>query len=110
MSALLAPMEVLTLNTKTFVLFCFLTRKCKQDFADSLNGIQTVTRDFLNRINNMFPHQLTFHLTCESQREQMERIKTSCTNLSRDVENKFQVYLDNVGNKVSVWIPYVCVF
>lgn len=77
------------------------TRKCKEDFTHSLDGIQTVTRDFLNKINNLFPHQLTFHLTCESQQEQMEKIRNSCTNLSRDVENKFQLYLDNVGNKVA---------
>ncbi|XP_040897020.1 plasmalemma vesicle associated protein b [Toxotes jaculatrix] len=77
------------------------TRKCKEDFAQSLDGITTVTRDFLNRINNLFPHQLTFHLTCDSQQEQMEKIRNSCTNLSKDVENKFQVYLDNVGNKVA---------
>lgn len=77
------------------------TKKCKEDFAHSLDGITTVTRDFLNRINNLFPHQLTFHLTCDSQQEQMEKIRNSCTNLSRDVENKFQLYLDKVGNKVS---------
>ncbi|XP_034439071.1 plasmalemma vesicle associated protein b [Hippoglossus hippoglossus] len=77
------------------------TRKCKEDFAKSLDGIMTVTRDFLNRINNLFPQQLTFHLTCDSQHEQMEKIRNSCTNLSRDVENKFQIYLDKVGNKVS---------
>ncbi|KAM6921966.1 plasmalemma vesicle associated protein b [Xenentodon cancila] len=77
------------------------TRKCKEDFVHSLDGIQTVTRDFLNRINNLFPHQMTFYLTCNGQREQMETIRNSCTNLSRDVENKFQLYLDNVGNKVA---------
>ncbi|XP_070817245.1 plasmalemma vesicle associated protein b [Chaetodon trifascialis] len=77
------------------------TRKCKEDFAHSLDGIKMVTRDFLNRINNLFPHQLTFHLTCDSQQEQMEKIRNSCTNLSRDVENKFQLYLDKVGNKVA---------
>lgn len=77
------------------------TRKCKEDFAHSLDGIQTVTKDFLDRINNLFPHQMTFHLTCDSQMERMEKIRNSCTNLSKDVENKFQVYLDNVGRKVS---------
>ncbi|XP_071769565.2 plasmalemma vesicle associated protein b [Centroberyx gerrardi] len=77
------------------------TRKCKEDFSHSLEGIQTVTSDFLTRINNLFPHQLTFHLTCEKQQEQMEKIRSSCTNLSRDVEDKFQKYLDNVGNKVA---------
>ncbi|KAM4629409.1 plasmalemma vesicle associated protein b [Polymixia lowei] len=77
------------------------TRKCKEDFASSLEGIQTVTSGFLARINSLFPHQLTFHLTCEKQQEQMERIRNGCTNLSRDVEDKFQKYLDNVGDKVA---------
>ncbi|TNM88290.1 hypothetical protein fugu_006511 [Takifugu bimaculatus] len=77
------------------------TRKCKEDFAHSLDGIKTVTRDFLNRITNLFPHSMTFHLTCDSQREQLEKIRSSCTNLSKDVENKFQVYLDKVGDKVA---------
>lgn len=87
-------------------LFFFKSRKCKEDFAHSLDGIKTVTRDFLNRITNLFPHQLTFHLTCDSQREQLEKIRSSCTNLSKDVENKFQVYLDKVGDKVGAdWFP-----
>ncbi|KAG8003155.1 Plasmalemma vesicle-associated protein, partial [Nibea albiflora] len=77
------------------------TRKCKEDFANSLDGIKTVTREFLNKINNLFPHQLTFHLTCDRQQEQMEKIRNNCTNLSRDVENKFQLYLDRVGNRVA---------
>ncbi|XP_058493479.1 plasmalemma vesicle associated protein b [Solea solea] len=96
--------DVITLRRDNTVLkeqLSTYTRKCKEDFAQSLDGISAVARDFLNRINNLFPHQLTFHLTCNSQQEQMEKIKNSCTNLSRDVENKFQVYLDNVGNKVA---------
>lgn len=78
-----------------------LSRKCKEDFAHSLDGINTVTRDFLSKINTMFPHQLTFHLTCQSQQDYMEKMRNSCTNLSRDVENKFQHYLNRVGDKVS---------
>ncbi|XP_034063919.1 plasmalemma vesicle associated protein b [Gymnodraco acuticeps] len=77
------------------------TRKCKEDFAHSLDGIKKVTSDFLTKINNLFPHQLTFHLTCDRQQEQMEKIRNKCTNLSKDVENKFQLYLDNVGSKVA---------
>lgn len=77
------------------------TRKCKEDFTQSLDGIKTVTSEFLNKINNLFPHQLTFHLSCASQTEKMEKIRNSCTNLSTDVENKFQIYLDRVGDKVS---------
>uniref|UniRef100_A0A7N9AUQ3 Plasmalemma vesicle associated protein b n=1 Tax=Mastacembelus armatus TaxID=205130 RepID=A0A7N9AUQ3_9TELE len=77
------------------------TGKCKEDFSESLAGIKTVTREFLNQINTIFPHDMTFYLTCESQKGQMEKIRNSCSNLSRDVENKFQLYLDNVGKKVS---------
>lgn len=90
-----------TENTMLMEQLTTYTRKCKEDFAQSLDGIKTVTSGFLNKINNLFPHQLTFHLTCDSQQEQMEKIRNSCTNLSRDVENKFQMYLDNVGNKVA---------
>uniref|UniRef100_A0A3B5LVE3 Plasmalemma vesicle associated protein b n=1 Tax=Xiphophorus couchianus TaxID=32473 RepID=A0A3B5LVE3_9TELE len=75
-------------------------KKCKEDFVQALSGIQTVTTKFLNKIDNLFPHSLTFHLTCKSQKEQLETIKSNCTNLSRDVENKFQPYLDHVGEKV----------
>uniref|UniRef100_A0A8C6UYR9 Plasmalemma vesicle associated protein b n=1 Tax=Neogobius melanostomus TaxID=47308 RepID=A0A8C6UYR9_9GOBI len=77
------------------------SRKCKEDFAHSLDGIKAVTSEFLNKINNMFPHQLTFHLSCSSQAEQMEKIRNNCTNLSNDVENKFQIYLNRVGDKVA---------
>lgn len=87
--------------TSVFIYFFFpVPRKCKEDFAHSLDGIKTVTGEFLKKINNLFPHQLTFHLTCERQREEIDRIRTSCTNLSKDVENKFQAYLDKVGDKV----------
>lgn len=63
-----------------------------------------MTRDFLNRIDTVFPHQMTFHLSCEKQREEMEKIRSSCTNLSKDVENRFQVYLDKVGDKVGLLV------
>lgn len=45
---------------------------------------------------------MTFHLTCERQKEDMDKIRTNCTKLSKDVENKFQAYLDKVGDKVGV--------
>lgn len=77
------------------------TKKCKDDFAESLQGIQTVTSSFLTKIDNFFPHSLTFHLTCQKQHEQIERIRSNCTSLSRQVEDKFQSYLDRVGEKVS---------
>ncbi|KAM8890104.1 plasmalemma vesicle associated protein b [Synchiropus picturatus] len=96
--------DAITLRKENAVLneqFTSYTIKCKEDFALSLDGIKTVTAGFLNKINDLFPHQLTFHLTCNSQKEQMENIRNSCTNLSREIENKFQLYLDNVGNKVA---------
>ncbi|XP_046869810.1 plasmalemma vesicle associated protein b [Hypomesus transpacificus] len=77
------------------------TKKCKEDFSKSLEGIQTVTSGFLSRINTLFPHSMTFHLTCEKQQEQVEKIRSSCTNLSKEVEDKFQRYLNNVGDKVA---------
>ncbi|XP_071202503.1 plasmalemma vesicle associated protein b isoform X3 [Salvelinus alpinus] len=77
------------------------TQKCKEDFAKSLEGIQMVTSNFLVRIDNLFPHSMTFHLTCEKQTEQMLNIRARCSNLSKEVEDKFQKYLDNVGNKVA---------
>ncbi|KTG43136.1 hypothetical protein cypCar_00023590 [Cyprinus carpio] len=77
------------------------TKKCKEDFAESLQGIQTVTSAFLTKIDNFFTNSVTFHLTCSKQEEQMERIRSNCSSLSRQVEDKFQSYLDNVGAKVS---------
>ncbi|CAL8396142.1 unnamed protein product [Boreogadus saida] len=77
------------------------TRKCKEDFAKSLEGIQTVTSGFLARINDLFPHHLTFHLTCAKQQEQMEKTRANCTNLSREVEDRFQKYLNVVGDQVA---------
>ncbi|XP_016091278.1 plasmalemma vesicle associated protein b [Sinocyclocheilus grahami] len=77
------------------------TKKCKEDFAESLQGIQTVTSAFLTKIDNFFTNSVTFHLTCSKQEEQMARIRSNCSSLSRQVEDKFQSYLDNVGAKVS---------
>ncbi|KAK2874501.1 hypothetical protein Q8A67_021654 [Cirrhinus molitorella] len=77
------------------------TKKCKEDFADSLQGIQTVTAAFLTKIDSFFTNSVTFHLTCPKQEEQMERIRSNCSSLSRQVEDKFQSYLDSVGAKVS---------
>ncbi|XP_072517032.1 plasmalemma vesicle associated protein b [Salminus brasiliensis] len=77
------------------------TKKCKEDFVESLQGIQTVTTTFLAKIDNLFPDSFTFLLTCSKQQEQMERIQANCTNLSRQVESKFQSYLNVVGDKVS---------
>lgn len=76
-------------------------KKCKEDFMMSLQGIQDVTTAFLTKIDNLFPDTFTFHLTCSTQQEQMQKIKANCTNLSRQVEDKFQNYLNSVGDKVS---------
>ncbi|XP_077058818.1 plasmalemma vesicle associated protein b [Siphateles boraxobius] len=77
------------------------TKKCKEDFAESLIGIQTVTSAFLTKIDNFFTNSVTFHLTCQKQEEQMDRIRSNCSSLSRQVEDKFQSYLNTVGAKVS---------
>lgn len=76
-------------------------KKCKEDFVSSLQGIQTVSTAFLAKIDNLFPDSYTFLLTCDKQQEQMQKIQDNCTNLSRQVESKFQSYLNIVGEKVS---------
>uniref|UniRef100_A0A3B1KEJ1 Plasmalemma vesicle associated protein b n=1 Tax=Astyanax mexicanus TaxID=7994 RepID=A0A3B1KEJ1_ASTMX len=76
-------------------------KKCKEDFVSSLQGIQTVSTAFLAKIDNLFPDSYTFLLTCDKQQEQMQKIQDNCTNLSRQVESKFQSYLNIVGDKVS---------
>ncbi|KAL4658843.1 plasmalemma vesicle-associated protein [Arapaima gigas] len=73
---------------------------CKEDFATPLKGIQDVTKAFLTKIDNLFSLS-TFPLSCENQQKQIEKVRSSCTNLSKDVEEKFQHYLDNVGEKVT---------
>ncbi|KTF78787.1 hypothetical protein cypCar_00030626 [Cyprinus carpio] len=88
-------------NTNLKSQFEVYTKKCKEDFAESLKGIQTVTSAFLTKIDNFFTNSVTFHLTCPKQEEQMGRIRSNCSSLSRQVEDKFQSYLDNVGAKVA---------
>lgn len=75
--------------------------RCKTEFVQSLSGISNVTNAFLNKINSLFPTHLAFQISCEKQRENLERIESNCTSLSRDMEEKFQHYLNNVGGKVS---------
>ncbi|XP_062869095.1 plasmalemma vesicle associated protein b isoform X2 [Trichomycterus rosablanca] len=77
------------------------TKKCKEEFVTSLQGIQEVTTAFLNRIDNLFSDTFIFHLTCSKQQEQMQKVHANCTNLSQQVENKFQHYLNSVGDRVS---------
>lgn len=76
-------------------------KKCKEDFVMSLQGIKDVTNAFLTKIDNFFPDTFTFHLTCSRQQEQMQKVHANCTNLSRHIEEKFQNYLNLVGDKVT---------
>lgn len=75
--------------------------RCKTEFVHSLSGISNVTNAFLNKINSLFPTHIAFQISCEKQRENLEKIQSNCTGLSRDMEEKFQHYLNNVGEKVS---------
>ncbi|XP_067109531.1 keratin, type II cytoskeletal 2 epidermal-like [Osmerus mordax] len=77
------------------------TRKCKEDFAQSLSGISDVSKAFLEKIDTLVPQFVPFQLSCEKQRNHLEQIQTNCSSLSRQVETKFQRYLDNVGTRVS---------
>ncbi|XP_037131239.1 plasmalemma vesicle associated protein a isoform X7 [Syngnathus acus] len=77
------------------------TLRCKHDFVQSLSGISNVSRTFLLKIESLFPTHIAFQLTCDKQREHLEQIRTNCTSLSREVEDRFQSYLNNVGSQVS---------
>nr|XP_043899225.1 plasmalemma vesicle associated protein a isoform X2 [Solea senegalensis] len=79
----------------------FQKEKCKDQFFQSLSGVFNVSKALLEKIDSLFPVHLAFQLTCPKQREHLEQIRTNCTSLSRDVENKLQNYLDLVGGQVS---------
>ncbi|XP_074506954.1 plasmalemma vesicle associated protein a [Sebastes fasciatus] len=80
----------------------FFSQKCKDDFSQSLSGISNVSKAFLEKINSLFPSHIAFQLTCPKQREHLEQIRTNCTSLSLEVEDKLQRYLNTVGGQVSV--------
>lgn len=79
----------------------FFRQKCRDDFAQSLSGVSNVTRAFLRKIESLFPTHIAFQLTCAKQREHLEQIRTNCTSLSTEVEDRFQRYLNSVGQQVS---------
>ncbi|XP_029380884.1 plasmalemma vesicle associated protein a isoform X1 [Echeneis naucrates] len=79
----------------------FFKRRCENDFSQSLSGVSNVSKAFLHKIESLFPSHIAFQLTCPKQREHLEQIRANCTNLSREVENKLQQYLNTVGQKVS---------
>ncbi|XP_016380635.1 plasmalemma vesicle-associated protein-like [Sinocyclocheilus rhinocerous] len=73
--------------------------KCKNGFVNSLQGIPDVTKEFLKRIDDLFSKHISFQLTCDKQKNQLEDIRENCSSLSREVENKLQSYMDIVGNQ-----------
>ncbi|XP_034039141.1 plasmalemma vesicle associated protein a isoform X2 [Thalassophryne amazonica] len=75
--------------------------KCKEEFIYSLSGITNVSRVFLEKIDSLVPLHFRFHFSCDKQREYLEQIRTNCTTLSREVETKFQYYVNNLGDQVS---------
>lgn len=79
----------------------FFKQKCKDDFSQSLSGISNVSKAFLEKINSLFPSHIAFQLTCPKQRDHLEQIRTNCTSLSMEVEDKLQRYLNVVGEQVS---------
>ncbi|XP_035526457.1 plasmalemma vesicle associated protein a isoform X5 [Morone saxatilis] len=79
----------------------FFRVKCKEDFTQSLSGVSNVTKAFLVKIDSLFPAHIAFQITCEKQREHLEQIRTNCSSLSREVEDRFQRYLNSVGEQVS---------
>ncbi|XP_054482625.1 plasmalemma vesicle associated protein a isoform X2 [Anoplopoma fimbria] len=79
----------------------FFRQKCKDDFSQSLSGIANVSKAFLEKIDSLFPSHIAFQLTCPKQRDHLEQIRTNCTSLSMEVEDKLQRYLNSVGGQVS---------
>ncbi|XP_061654052.1 plasmalemma vesicle associated protein a [Phyllopteryx taeniolatus] len=79
----------------------FCRQRCKEDFVQSLSGVSNVSRAFLLKIESLFPAHIAFQLTCEKQRDHLEQIRINCTSLSREVEDRFQSYLNNVGDHMS---------
>ena len=75
--------------------------RCKTEFVQSLSGISNVTNAFLNKIDSLFSTHMPFHLTCDKQREHLDRIQFNCTSLSREIEEKFQDYLNIAGDQMS---------
>ncbi|TRY66298.1 hypothetical protein DNTS_008059 [Danionella cerebrum] len=76
-------------------------KTCKEDFVKSLQGIPNVTMEFLKRIDDLFSKHISFQLTCDKQKIQLEDIRENCSSLSREVENKLQRYLNLVGDQVT---------
>ncbi|TSL04297.1 Plasmalemma vesicle-associated protein [Bagarius yarrelli] len=76
-------------------------KSCKEDFVQSLQGIPNVTREFLKKVDDLFMKHEAFQLTCDKQSTKLEDIRVNCSSLSREVENKLQAYLDNVGSRVT---------
>nr|XP_057922156.1 spidroin-1-like isoform X3 [Doryrhamphus excisus] len=79
----------------------FSRKRCKEDFVQSLSGISNVSRAFLLKIESLFPNYIALQLTCLKQREHLEQIRSNCTSLSREVVDRFQNYLNTVGDQVS---------
>uniref|UniRef100_A0A3B3R2Q4 Plasmalemma vesicle associated protein b n=1 Tax=Paramormyrops kingsleyae TaxID=1676925 RepID=A0A3B3R2Q4_9TELE len=77
------------------------SRECKQDYVNALGGISTVTKAFLDKIENFFSCASTFFITCEKRSMYLEQVHTNCTGLSREMESKFQSYLNHVGHIMS---------
>uniref|UniRef100_A0A3Q3L4J1 Plasmalemma vesicle associated protein a n=1 Tax=Mastacembelus armatus TaxID=205130 RepID=A0A3Q3L4J1_9TELE len=79
----------------------FYRKKSKNEFSQSLSGVANVSKAFLQKIESLFPAHIAFQLTCSKQREHLEQIRTNCTSLSREVEDRLQRYLNIVGDQVS---------
>lgn len=73
----------------------------KNEFTRSLGSVYNVSRAFLQKIESLFPAHIAFQLTCPKQREHLEQIRSNCTNLSREVEDKLQRYMNSVGEQVA---------
>ncbi|XP_047446605.1 plasmalemma vesicle associated protein a [Mugil cephalus] len=75
----------------------FSKENSREEFSKTLSSVSSVSKAFLQKIESLFPAHIVFQLTCPKQREHLEQIRSNCTSLSREVEDKLQNYLNNVG-------------
>ncbi|XP_041848944.1 plasmalemma vesicle associated protein a isoform X2 [Melanotaenia boesemani] len=76
-------------------------KNSKREISITFSHVKNVSRALREKIESLFPRHIAFQLTCPKQREHLEQIHTNCTNLSQEVEDKLQRYLDTVGEQMS---------
>ncbi|XP_054593216.1 plasmalemma vesicle-associated protein [Nothobranchius furzeri] len=77
-----------------------LKQMLKDKFSQFLGSVSGVSKALLEKIES-FPQYYSFQVSCPKQREHLEQIHSNCTSLSREVEDKLQLYLNSIRDQVS---------